>query len=355
MFLLRKIVCLGCLLLFYTSCSPQDREVERGFYFWKSAQYSLLEEEKQQINALNVQKLYVKFFEIAPDPVFGVIPESKTSLHIWDVKIEDPNLSSPIFTEIVPTVFIKNEIFKEISNAELDTLAQNILFLTNRYYQRNYSKDIADYKELQLDCDWTAGTKDNYFYLLKALKQSSGKLISCTLRLYPYKYRKKTGIPPVDKVTLMCYNLISPLANKDMNSILDVTELEKYLLQSRKYPVHVDIALPVYSWIHIYRNNQFVKLINGSKRIFREGDLIKIKPLWYEIQRDVFLGNYLLRAGDQVKIEDISIQELYQTIDLLKNKVKLDKHITVTLFHLDENNLIDYDIETLDSFYTRFY
>ncbi|MBK7469002.1 MAG: hypothetical protein IPJ43_20660 [Saprospiraceae bacterium] len=54
------------------------------------------------------------------------------------------------------------------------------------------------------------------------LKSISDKEISATLRLYPYKYTDNMGVPPVDKVMLMCYNLLNPLENLKQNSILDL-------------------------------------------------------------------------------------------------------------------------------------
>ncbi|WP_449399704.1 hypothetical protein [Chryseobacterium wanjuense] len=53
--------------------------------------------------------------------------------------------------------------------------------------------------EIQIDCDWTAGIRDDYFKFLKELKKVSGKEITCTLRLHQVKDKNLTGIPPVEK------------------------------------------------------------------------------------------------------------------------------------------------------------
>ncbi|MEM0544143.1 hypothetical protein WFZ85_16275, partial [Flavobacterium sp. j3] len=94
-------------------------------------------------------------------------------------------------------------------------------------------------------------------YFLKKLKEISKKEISCTLRLYPYKYPDKMGVPPVDKVMIMCYNLINPLENENKNSILDLAELESYLISVPKYHKHIVIAFPIYSWMQVYLNKRF--------------------------------------------------------------------------------------------------
>lgn len=58
----------------------------------------------------------------------------------------------------------------------------------------------------------------------------------------PVKYAQKTGIPPVDEVTLMYYNMSSVQDMKTYNSILDNTEGEKYIKGAIEYPLHINIA-----------------------------------------------------------------------------------------------------------------
>lgn len=116
-----------------------------------------------------------------------------------------------------------------------------------------------EFGEIQIDCDWTLKTKVNYFAFLNALKKISHKTISCTLRLYPFKYPEIMGTPPVDKATLMCYNLTKPLESENKNSILDNNELRSYLKNTEKYPIHLDIALPLFSMM--YQNGRKYKAL----------------------------------------------------------------------------------------------
>lgn len=335
----------------------KEKNIERAFYYWKNNSYSLDSSELAQIKNLNTQKLYVKFFEVEKDPVFGAAPIAKSQLHIYDysigyLKTEDTVLSGVMnHLEIVPTVFIKNEVLHLATNGSLDTLADNLNFLISKYMKekmRSYS-----FKEIQIDCDWTAKTKDNYFYLLKVIKKTSHKILSCTLRLYPYKYPDFMGIPPVDKATLMCYNLVNPLENENMNSILDNQELESYLKNVKKYPIHLDIALPLFSWMQVYQNNEFAGIISINDLNMKK-DLKPIKPLWCEVQNDKEVGNLYLREGDKIKLEEVTEETLKKTILLLQENVSLDDTTTITLFHLDSKNLKNYTNETLNSFYSDF-
>jgi len=336
--------------------------VERGFYYWKSEPYTMSKGELERIKNLRVQKLYVKFFEVESDAVFGSRPYAKTSLHVrtsygeyvdGEFKRDSVMQEIMLTMQIVPTVFIKNEVFKNISSSGLDSLADNMSFLINKYFKSNIHDALRSPTEIQVDCDWMENTKDNYFQFLRKFKQVSGKDVSCTLRLYPYKYPGKMGVPPVDRATLMCYNLVSPFAKENVNSIQNNEELEKYLKGAAKYPIHLDIALPTFSWLLVYQNGQFAGMIKeGMDKVM--GALKELNPMWYEVQFDVEIGDMYLRAGDKVKLEQVTEKDTHITIELLKKYLPMDATTTVTLFHLDEKSLEKYSDETLGGFYSAF-
>lgn len=332
---------LVCSLLL--SCSNKAEHVERAFYYWKSERgYSVDSEGEIALN-VGVKKLYVKFFEVEKNDVMGNIPVAKTSYFM-------PELDS---LNLVPTVYIRNEVFKNCTNGSLDTLADNVNFLIDKYSNDYRFSNFKKPVEYQMDCDWTPSTKDNYFYFLKKIKALSGKEISCTLRLYPYKYPDKMGVPPVDKAMLMCYNLINPLEDHSRNSIFDIDEFSAYLNTNDDYPLHLDIALPVYSWVQVYQNNHFTKVLYTNTKAIKSV-LKPDKPLWYNVERDTVINNFYLRRGDKVKVEEVTTETLQKAIEQIKKHVALDKNITVSLFHLDEQQLSRYSNEELKDFYTGF-
>lgn len=337
----------------------QRPHLVKGFYYWKNNSSALEFAETSTLRELQVGKLYVKFFEVDRDPDYGDIPIAKTQLRIADYSApgmcEGDTALSKVMNglEIIPTVFVKNEVLRSSSKNSLDSLADNISFLVNKYFREKIGNPSIAYNELQIDCDWTIKTKENYFYLLRAIKRESGKRLSCTLRLYPYKYPETMGVPPVDKVTLMCYNLLSPLKNPGKNSILDNAELESYLAGAAKYPLHLDIALPVFSWAQVYRQDEFTGMINPN-----ETNLVHfvktVDSLWYELVQDVEIGNHYLREGDRVKWEKITEKDLRNAIAIITKYVEIEDNATITFFHLDEANLKSYDDETLNGLYSDF-
>lgn len=330
--------------LLLLSCSQKPEKVERAFYYWKSNSYQIEPAEDSMMKTLKTQKLYLKFFEVQRDGMMGNIPAAKTQVFGYDKFLNDS-------IQVIPTVYITNEVFLKSSKAELDTLSANMKYLLFKHYKENVS--LAKPKEFQMDCDWTPKSRDNYFYFLKQFKKETGITISCTLRLYPYKYPETMGVPPVDKATLMCYNLVNPLESENKNSILDTEELSLYLNKRRDYPLHTDIALPVFSWMQVYQNKRFKGLVypegKGLTKILKQ-----VKPMWYEVTKDTMIDDHYLRVGDLVKYEEITEKKLQDAIAVIKDNVAFDDTITVSLFHLDENQLKNYSHEALDRLYTSF-
>lgn len=345
-----SVILLLCLASFtYISCKDKtgNADIERGMYYWKSSEDSFDSTEINAVKSLEVKKMYVKYFEVEFDKIFGVRPTSKSPINFRYANNAEilPN------TKIIPVVFIKNEALKNTAPGDIDSLAGNILFLVNKRYKEQmlYNKD---FEELQIDCDWTASTRDKYFALLSSLKKASAKIISCTLRMYPYKYPELMGVPPVDKVTLMCYNLNNPLEYENKNSILDVAELKKYLDTKKTYPVHLDIVLPINSWMLCFKNNQFAGILHNREIMHTIAK--PVKPLWYVVTRDTLVDDMFIRQGDMIKYEDAKEEELRKVARLLKNKLNLQGKTTISFFHLDKTSLNKYSHETLGDLYNSF-
>ncbi len=342
---MKKIVLLGMLAVFLFSCQNEHKikQVERAFYYWKSNQYEMSPRMDSIRKSLGVNKLYVKFFEVDYSDALGYFPVAKTELYFYNGQDS---------ITLVPTVFIKNAAFMKASKGSIDTLADNVNFLINKYAKERF-EHAKKPTEFQMDCDWTMKTKENYFYFLKKLKEISKKEISCTLRLYPYKYPEKMGVPPVDRAMLMCYNLINPLESETKNSILDLDELESYINSTKKYPKHLDVALPIYSWMQVYQNERFSDVIYTNAKAIKHV-LKQDKPLWYTVTKDTVVNNLYLRIGDKIKLEEINSDKLEKTIKLLRKHISFDDTTTISLFHLDEDQTKNYFHEEIDRFYTDF-
>jgi hypothetical protein len=329
------------LILTYASIYFFNREIkpQRAFYYWQNQPYFLSDNESQTIKTLNVNKLYIKFFEVDKNDIQGIFPFAKNELNLSRYD----SLESKI--EVVPTIYIRNEVFKQTSRKEINQLAENLLFLIEKKFKKQFEENPIP-KEIQMDCDWTESTKDNYMLFLNILKQKMLKKsffknisTSATLRLYAYKFPDKMGVLPVDRAMLMCYNLIPPFEAGDRNSILNLNELNKYLVGADTYQV--------------YQNNSFAGIIYNEDSTFMSKTK-KLNNTWYLSKIDTVINDIFLRKGDKLKIEKTTFKTLNRAIKSIIEHVKLDENPTISFFHLDDYELTNFSHEELDSCYNHF-
>ncbi|MFM7682459.1 MAG: hypothetical protein ACKO7P_06905 [Bacteroidota bacterium] len=343
------------LIIIYASFHFFNREIkpQRAFYYWQNQPYFLSETESQTVNKLKVKKLYIKFFEVDYNDLQGIFPFAKNELNLSRYDTIDTKI------EVVPTVYIRNEVFKQTSKKVISELANNILFLIEKKFKKQYEENPIP-KEIQMDCDWTESTKDNYHWFLTILKEKMLKnpffkniKTSATLRLYAYKFPDKMGVLPVDRAMLMCYNLIPPFDAGDRNSILNISELDKYLVGSDSYPLPLDIALPIYSSVQVYQNNSFAGIIYSEDSTFVK-QTKKLNNTWYLSKMDTAINGIFIRKGDKLKVEKMNFKLINKAIKSILEHVELDEKPTISLFHLEDYELTNFTNEELDSCFNYF-
>ena len=364
------------------SCEKEhETEVIRSFCYWKT-DLSFDKEDDSIIKDMKVSHLYVRFFDVDWNP-FSKEPLPVATIH--DIRLNESN------PEITPSVFITNEVVLKSDKKQLDSLAiqitKRIQQIGNKMneikaesiaykivYPQNYNnkKDFkqlnydsvksvelaklkVDFKEILLDCDWSEKSKENYFYLLQKIKKEiPTSNLTATIRLWQYKYAEKSGIPPVDKGLLMCYNVSKPEDFQTKNSIGTSDELAQYITHNQ-YKLKLDIALPLYSWAVVFRGNKFKGILSDYEQLIN--DTIKLKKSTsdkYILQDDILIGQTYLRNGDEIRIEKISDDELDKMISIVKDKIQIDNRTRVTFFSFDKKYINDYGTQNISSYYARF-
>lgn len=313
-----KILKFLFILFLLASCNRKENH-PFTFYYWKT-KLTLNTEEKKALGQASFPYLYTRFFDIA-----------KVDGKFLPIAVITKDKSFQTDKQIVPTVFITNQTFLKISKEEITFLAENIHHLIEK---KILEYDLKVTHEIQIDCDWTAGTRDDYFKFLKALKNVSKKEITCTLRLHQVKDKNLMGIPPVKKVYLMCYSTSSPLENSDKNSILDANTLKSYLSKLEDYPIKkIEVALPIYSWGIITNHLGKHKLINAlSKKDLENPNFKKISENEAEIMTDGFYFGSYLNKGFKIKVEEISADQLQEVVRFLQKKIP---QFTIIYYQLD--------------------
>ncbi|WP_292009967.1 hypothetical protein [Chryseobacterium sp.] len=316
---MRILKVLFLLLLLFVSCQQKEKPHAYTFYYWKT-RLALNTEEKKSLDKATSPFLYTRFFDV-----------NKVNGKFQPVAVITKDKNFKPDKTIVPTVFITNQSFLNITEQEIKFLAESIYSLIQKKASE-YHLNINN--EIQIDCDWTAGTRDDYFKFLKELKTISDKEITSTLRLHQVKDKKIMGVPPVEKVYLMCYSTSSPLETSDKNSILDIHILKAYLSQLEDYPIkNMEVALPIYSWGIITNHLGKHRLINAlSVSDLNHPDFKKISENKAEIMRDGFyFGNYL-NKGFTIKVEEISSAQLKEAVHFLDRKLS---HFNIVYYQLD--------------------
>ncbi len=309
-----------------------------AIYYWKtvcaldSADYRFLGEN-------DIKRAYVRFFDVVPDEstmaVEEIIPNA--SLQMRD--------SLPV-NEVVPTIYITQDALKRM-NGKWNMWADKIV---NRVRAMCSYNELPNPKEIQLDCDWTTSSRNDFFKLCREVKgnlaqQDSAALLSVTIRLHQLSQEA----PPADYGVLMLYNTGSFRNISERNSILSTDNVEPYLKNLQSYPLHLDIAYPTYSWQLLFRNNQFVGLVSQDLSEYSEA-LQTIDGSHIKVAKDVLMGDLNLKAGDIIRLEKSEFNAISTVKDMVENTLKGKSHSNI-IYHLDSKNLSNYTKDEIKAIY----
>lgn len=323
------------------ACTTPPQPLSPGFFYWKTS-LELSAAERSLLDSLHCKKLYVKVLDIGRNPASGEIePYARTEMR-------DSIVATVL--EIVPCIFITNEVFQNLSEEKTAWLAKQIL--QNLPFP-------AQPRELLFDCDWTPSTRAAFFLFLKKIRADlpAKTRLSATIRLHQYKFPKQTGVPPADRGMLMFYNTGDVDTPNARNSIFHPDDAHKYLNGApRHYALPLDLALPVFSWGLVYREGELWKIVPGplsldtlrhcGKYTEHTSHNPTASGLW-EVREGTFLGGHYLRPGDELRVSEVSPELLGQAA-LLARKIDLAPDAALVFFDLDAATPEHYSAQLLD-------
>ncbi|MFN6037562.1 MAG: hypothetical protein ACK452_03770 [Bacteroidota bacterium] len=244
--------------------------------------------------------LYIRFFDVAWDKIIQK-PIPVSSLRFKD--------RIPTVIKICPVVYIKNEVFQNISIDSIPKFASNVYGLIKEILIASKKQDSI----LQFDCDWTLSTRKAYFEFLTNIKKLTTSKLQATIRLHQVKYYDKTGIPPVDQGVIMYYNF-NQLGKSSINSIYERSSALLYLPYLKKYPLKHVFALPIFSWVVVKYEDKVTALMNKTNKIdlLTDSFLVQREKNIFEVSKSHFRNGYYLKQGSVLKVEDISIEMITQ-------------------------------------------
>jgi hypothetical protein len=312
------------LALCISACQPKP-QVQRAFYHWQT-NLSLSLAEQKSLQKLQVSRLYAKFFDVDWDEVSGQI------VPLASIQIDTAGLRH---LELIPVIYITNRTWDHVeSEAQVETLIQRIIAKIDALAQ---PLGKPNFPEIQIDCDWTAGSRRVYFAFLEKLSKKLAQRkcrVSATIRLHQYKYPQRTGIPPVASGTLMLYNVGDLESWEEENSIFSKSAVEAYA-PFPKYALPLDVVLPAFSWGVLFREGEMIRLLNELRSEDLSGDarFEQIAPQRFRVQKSTYLNGYYLYQGDLLRIETCGYAELLAAARFARKHLPVSGLHWVAIYH----------------------
>jgi len=323
---LKRNVIAVLLFFLLISCSKSNEPVV-SFYYWKTI-FKLSDTEKSTLKENNVTKLYMRYFDI------GLHPKTQEPIPITPIRFQDKT----DYLNIIPVIFIQNKVMLK-SNLNIEDLAQKSVHLIEEINLKNK----IDCTEIQIDCDWTLASKDNYLKFIEAFRKLWKKKLSATIRLHQVKYFKKTKIPNVDSGVLMYYNM-GTIAPDSSNSVYNRKVAEKYLKSFKKYPLHLDFALPVFSWAVHIRNQKVIGLRSklNVDALKKDKNFEQTGQMFFKVRRSNYKNGIFYEENDVLKIEGVSSEDLKEMAEDLEDNSPR-KPNEIIFYDLDEFNIKNHE------------
>ena len=315
-----------------------------AIYYWRTV-FRLDDTEKRFLKENSISTLYLHLFDVVRKN--GHLTPHATLL------FKD---TLPEKTEIVPVIFISNTALNDTS--EIGTLAAKIISRADKMFEKNgYKKP----KEIQLDFDWTASTRDRYFGILQDAKEimrgRDGK-VSTTIRLHQLSEMP----PPADYGALMVYNIGDFRDPEEKNSILNMEELRKYLHYLKQYDFPLAVALPIYQWCLVFDPSGEFRAISNDLDPENDQDFTQIDSIHWRAERyrSLPLGGDGEMVGGRLYPGDIIRRERvdYSLLISAKREIELSLGGESTkrrfiLYHLDNRCIKTYENETFTKIYSN--
>jgi hypothetical protein len=319
---------LAGLTLLLLSCPRPARHWEISFYHWRQ-EFDLNEDLRDFLATAGVRRLYLRFFDVDLHPRLRV-PMPVSELSVRGVV--------PAGIEIVPVVFVAERVLAQEADPSLlaRLVAKKIAAIQRRCA-------LAPAGEIQLDCDWAAATRERFFTFLRALRNGfpTAMKFSVTLRLHQLKFRERVGVPPVERATLMLYNMGKIEDSDPGNSIIDPSVLRSYVGALSDYPVPFDLALPIFRWGLVYRLGRLSRIVPdlGADELAASGAFRSLGEGRFRCERQAWICGDLFHAGDLLRLEEADYPVVRECLDLVAPQMPSPPSRLV-LYHL-QNSLLE--------------
>jgi hypothetical protein len=308
------------------------RKTGNSIYFWKTT-FKLAEDDRTFLTDNQIERLYLRYFDVCRDADNPNSPVPEATLRFQD--------SIPKHLEIIPVVFIDNELFKV---CDMSAYAKRIV---DRIRIMSETNDIGNIREIQLDCDWTKTTETAYFNFLGKVRMELFErniALSVTIRLHQLRMK----VPPVYRGVLMCYNTGAVRNKATGNSVLAASDVAPYADKLAGYALSLDIAYPTFSWAVWFSENQFQALLRGLTP--DNENLLQDKANLFTVKTGFYQEGHYLAFHDEIRFEFSDYKEIMKVKKMLEPQLT---NYSIILYHLDAKNLSKYTNDEIRKIYTH--
>ena len=259
-----RILLLFLAVMLLAAChqpKPTAMQNVNAVYYWRT-DLRLDSVERDFLGKHHIQKVYCRYFDVVMNSEEeGPVPNAT-------ITFSD---TLPEGIEIVPTVYITENCMHQKHKG----LAEK---LVRRIQQMNETNDIHAVREIQIDCDYTARSRQTFYEFLKEAvscwqlaasekepiannQKPITNIVSATIRLHQLQITP----PPVDYGVLMVYNTGDPQRFMERNPILDLRDVKPYLRWLDDYALPLAAAYPVFSWQRTIHNVEVTHTVSGDE------------------------------------------------------------------------------------------
>lgn len=354
---MKHLAILAILLMIITGCSHQETKVVpfeheecNSIYYWRT-DFRLDSIERNFIEQNNINRMYIRFFDVVAEDNYYVSPLYGKFDILPNATLTFTDSVPKSVKHIVPTVYITIDALRHMKGREADAASK----IVHRALNMVSYNEIPNVAELQLDCDWTESTDSIYFALCQAVRDTLNSVaetpftLSSTIRLH----QLKKEAPPVDYGVLMCYNTGSFRNPKNKNSILDYNDVAPFLKNTISYPLHLDLALPIYDWTLCYRDNEFAGIIRTDS-LFHTSftKSIQDEVCLYQATANAQMGKSNIQEGDLLRHETSDFNTIRRVTQLIDSRLT-QKPKSIILYHLDSKNIKNFKSNEISQIYSR--
>ena len=269
--LIGTVMLLAVLLT--TGCKQSEMPEENAVYYWRT-EWRTDSLERTFLQQYHINKVYCRYFDV----VMNSDGEPMPNATIRFVQGQQDGI------KLIPTVFITENCMHQPHKG----LAKK---LVDRIVQMNETNDISGVDEVQIDCDFTARNRKNYYDFLQQVRDEAkkhGMRLSTTIRLH----QLSMPVPPVDYGVLMIYNTGDPNKFNERNPILDMRDVQPYLRYLSGYDLPLAAAYPTFRWIrnfegvHLEHTVEADEILKVKAAVEKKRPELKATILTYHLDKD---------------------------------------------------------------------